>query len=120
MHPSLSYTHTHTPTHTHKSKQDLPFWYPANVYQFINGSDIPPSEIQVLEGMIIGVNGTIPKSQYAEMLKMKHFNQTTPLDFHGYNIDEGYWPFWSSEPWTYASSMLALSQYRSLKASGQL
>ena len=77
--------------------------------------------------MIIGVKGIIPESQYEEMLKQEHFNMTTPINFNSYNIEGGFdinkifpWPFWCSEPWTYASAMLALTQYRALKASGQL
>jgi hypothetical protein len=107
----LLYAHTHT--------QDLPFWYPANVFQYLNGTDIP-SNGTLDEYAVVGVKGIIPKNVYDEMLKVKHFNQTTPLDFHGYNIDGSYWPFWSSEPWTYAASMLALTQYRALNATGQL
>ena len=70
--------------------------------------------------MVLGVKGVIPKNTYEDMLSVKHFNRTTPIDFHGYNVDGGYWPFWSSEPWTHAASMLALTQYRALNASTQL
>jgi hypothetical protein len=47
------------------------------------------------------------------MLKQKHFNVLTPIDFKGYNVEIGF-PFWSSEPYTYAVSLLALSQYNNL------
>lgn len=90
------------------------------MFQYLNGTDIPSNQTTPDNHMVIGVKGIIPKIVYDDMLKVKHFNRTTPLNFHGYNVDGGYWPFWSSEPWTYAASMLALTQYRALNATGQL
>ena len=46
------------------------------------------------------------------MLKQKHFNVTTPIDFEGFNSNA--FPFWSSEPYTYSVSLLALAQYNNL------
>lgn len=48
------------------------------------------------------------------MLKQKHFNVMTPVDFRGYNSEMGF-PFWSSEAYTYAVSLLALAQYNNLR-----
>lgn len=57
--------------------------------------------------------GTIDEKTYQEMLKQKHFNVITPVDFEGYNKAQGF-PFWSSEPYTYAVSLLALAQFNNL------
>ena len=48
------------------------------------------------------------------LLKQKHFGHLTPLDFHGYNKLTDAFPFWSSEPYTYSVSLLALAQYNNL------
>ena len=61
--------------------------------------------------IVFGVNSIIPKEEYEAELKL-HFERYPELDFHGYKTS---FPFWSSEPFTYASS-----QYRSLVTSGQL
>lgn len=97
--------------------QDLPFFYPANVMMFLNGSAVPKDAMPSPD-MVYAVRALIPEEEYAADLKKKHFGQTTPIDFVGYN--SGSFPFWSSEPFTYASAMLSLTQYRALVASGQL
>jgi len=88
--------------------------------QYINGSVIPANASASPE-MVFGVRGIIPQKEYKKQLLQKHFGRLTPIDFKGYNTpDSNGWPFWSSEPFTYASAMLALTQYRALLASGQL
>ncbi len=47
------------------------------------------------------------------LLEREHQGQKTPLDFKGFNKDN--FPFWSSDPYTYAVSLLALAQYNNLK-----
>lgn len=100
-----------------KLVEDLPFFYPANVMMFLNGSAVPKDAMPSPD-MVYAVRALIPEEEYAADLKKKHFGQTTPIDFVGYN--SGSFPFWSSEPFTYASAMLSLAQYRALVASGQL
>ena len=85
---------------------------------YVNGSVIPPGGDASPES-IIGMRGIMSQEEYKKQLQEKHFGRFTPMDFHGYNSASG-WPFWSSEPFTYASAMLALTQYRALLASGQL
>ena len=103
------------------SLQDLPFFYPANYARYLNGSLIPPGTNSTDSQTVVGVLGIIPEAEYNAMLKEKHFGENTPLDFHGYNAaGSGQLIFWSSEPFTYASSLLALTQYRNLLKSGQL
>ena len=98
--------------------QDLPFFYPANLMKFLNGSSLPPGSTQAGPDVVVGVHGLIPEEDYIAELKKQHFGVYTPVDFYGYN--QNYFPFWSSEPFTYASVMLALSRYRALLISGQL
>ena len=101
--------------------QDLPFFYPINFMQFLNGSNVPSNIVNLTNeysNLVAGVHSVIPEEEYVEMLKKQHFGMLTPIDFYGYNQDS--FPFWSSEPFTYASSMLALTQYRALLDSGQL
>ena len=64
------------------------------------------------------MRSVIPEEEYKVELEKDHFGEKTPVDFNGYN--SGSFPFWSSEPFTYASAMLALTRYRALLASGQL
>jgi len=88
--------------------------------QYINGSAIP-ANASATPDMVVGVRGIIPREEYENQLLQKHFGKFTPVDFQGYNTpDSNFWPFWSSEPFTYASAMLALTQYRALLATGQL
>lgn len=68
--------------------------------------------------MIYGIRGVIPEADYKMELKKRHFGEFTIVDFYGYN--QGYFPFWSSEPFTHAATLLALSRYRALVQSGQL
>lgn len=97
--------------------QDLPFFYPENVMMYLNGSAFPKNAT-FNPDLVVGVRSVIPEDEYRAELKKKHFGKMTPVDFLGYNSAS--FPFWSSEPFTYASAMLALTQYRALVASGQL
>ena len=121
----LSYeVHLHKTTFAHASKinfiqccfflQQLSFFFPANVLEYLNGTAIPADHTITAadDDAIIGVSGIIPEQQYQQMLKEKHFGENTPQVFHGFNQDE--FPFWSSKPMTYATVMLALTQYQTL------
>jgi hypothetical protein len=97
-----------------KSFNTLPFWYPSNFLQYINGTFVDPSQVTYFDTIINGVSGIIEKSKYDEMLQEKHFGENTPLDFPGYNIKDNFFPFWASQPYTYSSSLLAISQFNNL------
>ena len=84
---------------------------------YLNGTTPPVNAIPSPD-MVIGVRSVIPEDEYKAKLKEKHFGKEAMVDFLGYN--SGSFPFWSSEPFTYASSMLALARYRALVTSGQL
>ena len=101
-----------------KGLDDLPFWYPANFVQYLNGTtvvnpdDVPESD---LTNIINGVSGLFDEVKFEEELKKKHYGRDVPLDFHGYNTKGNEFPFWSSEPYTYAVSLLALAQYYNIE-----
>jgi hypothetical protein len=100
-----------------KGESSLPFWYPTNFVQFLNGTTVDPSKTptSVLEYVINGVSGLIDEAQYQTLLKEPHFGQATPIDFPGYNTQANLFPFWCSEPYTYAVALLALSQFHNIQ-----
>ena len=102
-----------------KSFNELPFLYPANVYQYLNGTSFDPArftlERDAFVDLIIGVRGYINETIYQRMISEKHFNVSTPTKFYGYNIPGNEFPFWSSQPYTYSVTLLALAQYNNLE-----
>ena len=95
--------------------QQQPFVFPGNLLIYLNGTSLPPNHVLSTNDtdIIIAVGGVvIPESQYQQKLKEKQFGYITPQVFHGFNLDA--FPFWSSEPMTYASTMLALTQFKTL------
>ena len=60
---------------------------------------------------MLGVEGVIPEAQYVAMFNQSHFGRTTPTKFYGYNAGNSFFPFWSSDAYTYSMSMLALAQF---------
>lgn len=97
-----------------KGFSTLPFWYPINFLQYLNGTNVDPNKVinqDDLDILIAGVQGVIDEKVYDQMLLETHFGQRTPIDFHGYNVKDNLFPFWSSEPYTYAVTLLAFSQY---------
>ncbi|RNA10229.1 transmembrane [Brachionus plicatilis] len=97
-----------------KGFTSLPFWYPANFLQYLNGTDVDPNNLDEkdFEDVIFGVKGTIDENVYQKLLHVPHFGQMTPIDFNGYNEKGEFFPFWSSEPYTYSVSLLALSLFK--------
>lgn len=100
-----------------KGVDDLPFWYPANFVEFLNGTKIDPETASTsdLGGIINGVSGYIDEATFEEELKKQHYGRDVPIDFHGYNVKGNEFPFWSSEPYTYAVALLALSQLENIE-----
>ena len=95
----------------------MPFWYPSNFVQFLNGTTVTnPAALSEddLANVINGVQGSIDEATYQNLIKQTHFGEPTPLDFVGYNTKENIFPFWASQAYTYACSLLALSQYNNL------
>ncbi|WAR15160.1 hypothetical protein MAR_005265 [Mya arenaria] len=77
--------------------------YPMNRRTLIPG-DKP-------QGYMTAVQGVIYEQEYQELIKKGVSGEPVPIDFHGYNDYPDYWPFWSSEPYTYVTNMLALAKY---------
>jgi hypothetical protein len=101
-----------------KGFNELPFWYPANIYQYLNGTILDPNKFNInnqsLVDTVIGVSGYINETIYQQMISEKHFNISTPTIFKGYNVPGGEFPFWLSQPYTYSVTLLALAQYNNL------
>ncbi|XP_076085251.1 uncharacterized protein LOC143056058 [Mytilus galloprovincialis] len=97
-----------------KGLKSLPFFYPANRLEFFNGTKIKPDKFPRGGAFVVGFEGVVSDSEYAEMIKQPHFGQPTPIDFDGFNPKsepEGFFPFWSSDAYTYATTMLGISKY---------
>jgi len=101
-----------------KGFNQLPFWYPASIYEYLNGTILDPDHFnyknESLVDAIVGVNGYIDETIYEKMILEKHFNISTPTTFQGYNVRGAEFPFWSSQPYTYSVALLALAQYNNL------
>ncbi|GFN99001.1 hypothetical protein PoB_002550700 [Plakobranchus ocellatus] len=101
---------------SNKWSRTLPYMYPGNRYQFLNGTEIwpwssyPPDHLTSYM-----VRGYIPPEQYGTLMAEQGFGHQLPRDFHGYNADNHkYMWYWESEPFTYAINLLALSKYRNI------
>ncbi|KAK7104725.1 hypothetical protein V1264_019392 [Littorina saxatilis] len=94
-----------------KGSTTLPFAYPANRIEYLNGTIIHDDQHFPKDPFFFGMRGFVPESQYAQQLKVKHFGMTTPTKFTNFNQPGDYFPFWSSPAYTYANAMLALARY---------
>ncbi|KAK3105161.1 hypothetical protein FSP39_018512 [Pinctada imbricata] len=96
-----------------KGLESMPFWYPANKVQYLNGTDYRGNTLP--HGLfMIALQGMVAKETYDAMIEEPHFGKPTPRDFSGYNpvnSPQGFFPFWSSDSYTYATTALALSKY---------
>jgi len=83
--------------------------------EYFNGTKFSDKAFPTDIHNMIGMQGVISSSEYDAMLKKPRFGKMTSLTFKGYNTGEGsYFPFWSSEAYTYASSLVAISHYDSI------
>ncbi|GFS23523.1 hypothetical protein ElyMa_005135100 [Elysia marginata] len=101
-----------------KGRHNLPFWYPANRFQFINGSRLSSPETQAelpVDMFFAAMQGYVSRVEYEAMLTRPHFGVRTPSSFPGYNA-EGWNSFaiWSSEAYTYSAALLAISLFDQL------
>lgn len=98
-----------------KGLRNLPFWYPANRFQFINGSYLTLLDTQTklpVDMFFAAMQGYVQTEQYESMLNRSHFGDKTPTTFPGYNAkDWNSFAFWSSEAYSYASALLAISLF---------
>ncbi|XP_021367900.1 uncharacterized protein LOC110459787 isoform X2 [Mizuhopecten yessoensis] len=101
-----------------KGLKSLPFWYPANRIEYMNGTAVNSSVIPHGVNFLIGISGYVPDEKYNAMLKVPHFGVMTPTDFPGFNDPtepHGFFPFWSSDSYTYSATLMALSKYTNIK-----
>ena len=90
----------------------MPFFYPANRLEYFNGTHFKDDKFPTGLENIIGFQGHVTPAEYAAMLKLPHFGMKTPMTFAGYNSDPGdLFPFWSSSAYTYAVTLVTLSQF---------
>ncbi|XP_019646980.1 PREDICTED: uncharacterized protein LOC109487423 [Branchiostoma belcheri] len=95
-----------------KGMSSVPLWFPANFLQYVNGTALSPTaDLADDVEFIVGVSGVIDPDEYQKMVVQPHFGFVTPTKFDGFNAPDIVFPFWSSEPYTYATVMLALAQY---------
>ncbi|XP_076087214.1 uncharacterized protein LOC143057729 isoform X1 [Mytilus galloprovincialis] len=88
--------------------------YPANRDEYFNGTKIPGDEHH--HGPTIrGMEGVATEDWYKQQLMIPHSDRLTPLDFHGFNDQDTYFPFWNSEPYTYVTSLLALATFSNIE-----
>ncbi|KAL4240066.1 hypothetical protein ACF0H5_000860 [Mactra antiquata] len=101
-----------------KGLKSMPFFYPANRLEYFNGTSFPDTTFPDSLKNIVGMRGYVTSDEFAAMLEKPHFGMRTPETFDGYNSEPGgYFPFWSCDSYTYAVSLLALSQYENIKHS---
>lgn len=97
--------------------QSLPFWYPANRKEYLNGTSF--NDDMFPDGLfLVGFEGTLSDEQYNILLSQRHFGEKTPIDFPGFNprgSPTGFFPFWSSDAYTYSTTMLAFAKYLKIK-----
>ncbi|XP_067659668.1 uncharacterized protein [Haliotis asinina] len=97
-----------------KGHESMPFWYPVNRMEYLNGTKISDDKHFPSSPFISGFQGVVSEDRYLEMCQQEHFGQKTPMTFSGYNAGQGYFPFWTSDSYTYASTVLAISQYNNI------
>ncbi|XP_012938109.1 uncharacterized protein LOC101859330 [Aplysia californica] len=97
-----------------KGFSSLPFWYPANRFEYLNGTAIHDRSNIPNSTFVLAMEGHVSPQTYEQMVKQTHFGMPTPVTFRGYNYGDGYFPLWSSVPYTYSTTMLALARYNSI------
>lgn len=100
-----------------KGMDSLPFVYPANYYQYLDGrSYTPGSQMPDDPSLIFSLQKQlIPSaSAYDEMVKQSHFGFPTPTTFSGFNDPKGGFPYWSAPALTYAFTLEAIEAFDKL------
>lgn len=97
-----------------KSFNSMPWWYPSNRKEYLNGTSFTDKSQIPNSDTIIAMEGVESSDWYRNQLSRQHFGFNVPKVFHGYNAERGAFPFWNSEPYTYVSAMLSLVKYNSV------
>jgi len=100
-----------------KGHTTYPFEYPGNRLETLNGTRVKNHSHWPHNWFTWAVEGYMPEDEYESQIKNKtaHFNEDTPTEFITYNSPSGFFPFWSSPAYTYATTMLALGRYDSIQ-----
>lgn len=85
--------------------------YPANRDEFFNGTKVPADHKWHGGETIRGMESVESEDWYQKQIMA----EKSPVDFHGYNNQADFFPFWSSEPYTYVTSLLALSTFSNIE-----
>lgn len=102
-----------------KGATTLPFAYPINTYEFINGTMVPWRDItwgDIQDSLGVSMSGVISEDDYQAMMAACPLGMPTPTVFRGYNLDADNMVYWSSPPLTYAAGLLALTKCQALAA----
>ncbi|XP_033100310.1 uncharacterized protein LOC117103797 [Anneissia japonica] len=95
---------------------NVPFYFPTNHIEFLNGTILPSNTSKFDRNMFIAISGVIGEEEYEDLLKITHFGKMTPTNFTGYNDPNAVFPFWTSDAYTYANTLLALAQFQNLNS----
>ncbi|XP_046380058.2 uncharacterized protein LOC124151576 [Haliotis rufescens] len=95
---------------SYKGHTTEPYFYPMNRIELFNGTRINDT-FRAHGHAIMGVEDVIPEEEYEQ--KMKHIwgHYHTPTVFPGYNDNAVFFPFWSSDAYTYVIQMLGVAKY---------
>ena len=100
---------------------DLPFYFPQNFAQYLNGTDLPGNihsiteYVNVNDELITGYAGVVSTSEYASEVAEPWFGTQTPTDWEGYNVSaNNTLIYWSSPSLTNSLSLTALGKYLQL------
>lgn len=99
-----------------KSFNSMPWWYPSNRKEYLNGTSFSDESQIPNSDTIIAMEGVESPEWYRKQLYRKHFGFNVPKVFHGYNAERGPFPFWNSDPYTYVSAMLSLVKFDSISS----
>ena len=94
----------------------MPFFFPANRREYFNGTTFSDDKFPSSPKNILGMKGVVTADEYNALLKKPHFGRFTEMTFNGYNSEAGgFFPFWSSDPYTYATTLVSLAQYANIE-----
>ncbi|XP_033100316.1 uncharacterized protein LOC117103802 [Anneissia japonica] len=99
-----------------KGEESVPFYFPTNHIEFLNGTILPSNTSKFDRNIVVAMSGVIGEEEYEDLLKITHFGKMTPTNFTGYNDPNAVFPFWTSDAYTYANTLLALAKFQNLNS----
>ena len=96
---------------------DLPFYFPMNAFEFLNGTkvdDVHSSSVLKMKNMdetIPGFSGVVSSAEYQAMVDEVWSGKPTPTEWDGYNFSaNGSLIYWSAPDFTRATTVSALGK----------